>query len=256
MSRKLIAIFTALLLAASLCACGDKGGKGEETTDNNKIEIPSGEDTTAEDTTAEDTTAEGTKDNDDTNNSTDTEIGNPGKYEYVDCDEAVYVNNPGSAVTLRSAEYEAKGSVSHGTELKRIGLSTDEANYWSKIVYEGETYYVASKYLTDISNPDEGFVAVDKIVVVNDLTGSLNIRNLPTFNGSQIIGWAQAGEETKVIAENTETGWYKVEFVAYGGEIMTGYIKSGADNFVAETETTGNEDTTAGEILTETPGEE
>lgn len=238
MSRKLIAIFTALLLAASLCACGDKGGNGEETTDNNKIDIPSGEDTSAEGTTAE---GEG---NEGTNNGSSSEIGNPGKYEYAECDETVYVNNPGSAVTLRTADYESKGSIAHGTELKRIGLSTDEANYWSKVVYEDETYYVASKYLTDISDPDEGFVEVDKIVIVNDQTGSLNIRNLPTFNGSQVIGWALAGEETKVIAENTETGWYKVEFVAYGGETMTGYIKSGADNFVTETETTSEDITT------------
>ena len=54
----------------------------------------------------------------------------------------------------------------------------------------------------------------------------------------------RSGEETKVIAENTETGWYKVEFVAYGGETMTGYIKSGADNFVTETETTSEDITT------------
>ncbi|MBQ3013064.1 MAG: SH3 domain-containing protein [Clostridia bacterium] len=243
MSRKLIAIFTALLLAASLCACNNGNNGGEDTTEDNRIEIPSGEDSTTEDTTAE---GEG---NEGTNNGSNSEIGNPGKYEYAECDETVYVNNPGSAVTLRTAEYESKGSISHGTELKRIGLSTDEANYWSKVVYEGETYYVASKYLTDISDPDEGFVEVDKIVVVNDKTGSLNIRNLPTFNGSQVIGWALAGEETKVIAENTETGWYKVEFVAYGGETMTGYIKSGADNFVTETDTT-TEDITTEEVTT------
>ncbi len=243
MSRKLIAIFTALLLAASLCACNNGNNGDESTTEDNRIEIPSGEDSTTEDTTAE---GEG---NEGTNNGSSSEIGNPGKYEYAECDETVYVNNPGSAVTLRTAEYESKGSISHGTELKRIGLSTDEANYWSKVVYEGETYYVASKYLTDISDPDEGFVAVDKIVVVNDKTGSLNIRNLPTFNGSQVIGWALAGEETKVIAENTETGWYKVEFVAYGGETMTGYIKSGADNFVTETDTT-TEDITTEEVTT------
>ena len=60
MNRKLIAIFTALILAASLCAC-NTGGAGEETTDGNRIEIPTGdEDTSANNggDTTEDTTAE------------------------------------------------------------------------------------------------------------------------------------------------------------------------------------------------------
>lgn len=162
------------------------------------------------------------------------QIGNPGEYNYTICDETVYVNNLGSAITLRTADYEAKGAIPHGTELKRIGLSTDEANYWSRVIYEGETYYVPSKFLTDIKNPDEGFVAVDKIVVVNDNTGSLNIRNLPTYSGSVVIGWALAGEETKVIAENTESGWYKIEFVNYSCETVIGYIRSDANLFVTD----------------------
>ena len=241
MNKRIIMSILALVLALSMAfaftACNDNTGDGEESTKGNQVILPG------------DDTDDGTQNG---NGGGNTEVGNPGEYSYSDCNETVYVNNPDSAVTLRSAEYEAKGSVPHGTELKRIGLSTDEANYWSKVTYDGETYYVASKFLTDIKDPDAGFVAVDKIVVVNDETGSLNIRNLPTFNGSAIIGWALAGEETKVIAENTETGWYKIEFVAYGGEKMTGYIKSGADNFVqdekapADTEA-GNNETTASE---------
>lgn len=223
-----LAIMLALSMTVAFTACKDDKNNNNG---GNEVTLPNGE------------TNDGTEDG---NNSGNTEVGNPGEYSYSDCNETVYVNNPDSAVTLRTADYEAKGSIPHGTELKRIGLSTDEANYWSKVTYDGETYYVASKFLTDIKNPDEGFVAVDKIVVVNDETGSLNIRNLPTFNGSAVIGWALAGEETKVIAENTETGWYKIEFTAYGGEKMTGYIKSGADNFVqdekapAETEAKNN----------------
>lgn len=230
-----LAIMLALSTVVAFTACKDNENKGNG---GNEVTL-SGDETT------DGTGGEG-------GGSGNTEIGDPGEYEYSECNETVYVNNPGSAVTLRTAEYEAKDSIKHGTELKRIGLSTDEANYWSKVIYEGETYYVASKFLTDIKNPDAGFVAVDKIVVVNDETGSLNIRNLPTFNGSAVIGWALAGEETKVIAENTETGWYKIEFEAYGGEKMTGYIKSGADNFVqdekapADTEA-GNNETTASE---------
>jgi hypothetical protein len=167
-----------------------------------------------------------------------TEIGNPGEYSYTECDQTVFVNNPGSAVTLRTAEYVSKGSVAHGTELRRIGLSTDEANYWSKVIYEEKEYYVATKYLTTLSNPDEGFVDVDKTVVVNEKTGSLNIRNLPSME-STIIGHAVAGKDIKVIAENTTSGWYKVEFKNNEGNTATGYIASDAKYFeTATTETT------------------
>ena len=230
MSRKLFAILMALIIAASLVACN--GNDTEEPTGGKK-------ETSAETTTEATTDEQATNEEGETvGTAAPTEIGDPKDYTYTECDQAVYVNNPDSAVTLRSADYEAKGSVAHGTELRRIGLSTDEANYWSKVIYNEKEYYVATKFLTTLKDADEGFVAVDKIVVVNEMTGSLNIRNLPTFEGSAIIGYALAGVETHVIAENTETGWYKIEFIPYGSqEKAVGYIKSGADNFVkAETE--------------------
>ena len=223
MTRKIIAIFAALLIAASLCACNNGNNETEETT-GNKIDINGSDEN--------DTNEDSNETN--KNNSSTSEIGDPGEYSYTQCNETVYVNNPNSALTLRSAEYEDMGSIPHGTALTRTGVSTDEDNYWSKVTYEGETYYVASKFITDvsISNPDEGFEPVNKTVVVNKQTGSLNIRNLPTKTGSIVIGYAQAGENIKVVAENTTSGWYKVEFVAYDSTTPTyGYIKSGADNF-------------------------
>ena len=116
MSRKLFAILMALIIAASLVACNGNETSAETTT----------EATTDEQATNEEGETVGT--------AAPTEIGDPKDYTYTECDQAVYVNNPDSAVTLRSAEYEAKGSVAHGTELRRIGLSTDEANYWSKVI--------------------------------------------------------------------------------------------------------------------------
>lgn len=229
MSKKIIAIVAALLIAASLCACGNKNkNEGDE---NNTIDLGTNNGT---DNPVESGDEIGTG---------NTEIGDPGEYSYTDCDQTVYVNNPDSAVSLRSETYELKGSVPHGTELHRIGLSTDEANYWSKVIYEEETYYVASKFLTTLKNADEGFVNVDKTVVVSDETGSLNIRNLPTFDGSQVIGWAVAGIEIKVVAENAETGWYKIEFVPYGStEAAYGYIVSDAKWFVQDETATDEND--------------
>lgn len=233
MKKRLLAVLAtlvALLMCISLFACTDNNTEDDtndkinvEETDENGNVIESG--------------------NEIGPGNQNTEIGDPIKYTYTECDQAVYVNNPDSAVTLRSENYEPMGSVAHGTELRRIGLSTDEANYWSKVIYNEKEYYVASKFITTLKNADEGFVAIDKTVIVNDQTGSLNIRNLPTFEGSQVIGWAVAGTEYKVVAENAETGWYKIEFVPYGAtEKEFGYIKSGADNFVKQEDADKNEE--------------
>ena len=222
MIKKILALVLVLLMSVALFACNNAGE--EEATSDSKINV--GEESAAEGETGAEVV---------TGPAAGTTADDPGEYTYSQCNETVYVNNPGSAVTLRTETYEAKGSIAHGTSLQRIGVSTDTEGYWSKVIYNEETFYVATKFLTtyNINNIDEGFVAIDKIVVVNDETGSLNIRNIPTFEGSAVIGWAIAGEQTKVVAENATTGWYKVEFTPYGStEKAFGYIKSGADNFV------------------------
>ena len=214
MNKKIIAIISAVVLVlvvalvATLVAYNNNEQNGDES--GSQVELPSGNES-------------------ESGNGGSTAIGDPGEYNYTACNETVYVSS--SAATLRSAEYEAKGSVPQGTALVRTGISNDEAGYWSKVTYEGETYYVASKLLTDIADPSEGFVEVSKTVVVNEQTGTLNIRSLPTTKGSEIIGYAIAGTEITVIAENATSGWYKVQFVAWGGETMIGYIASNAEYF-------------------------
>lgn len=226
MSRKLFAILMALIIAASLVACN--GNDTDEPTGGKK-------ETSAETTTEANTDEQATNEEGETvGTAAPSEIGDPGEYSYTECDQTVYVNNPDSAVTLRSAEYKDMGSVGHGTELRRIGISTDGANYWSKIIYEEKEYYVASKFLTTLKDADEGFEDVEKTVVVNDKTGALNIRNVPSME-STIIGHANAGVEIKVIAENTSTGWYKIEFVDVSGQKKEGYIASNAEYFENET---------------------
>ena len=231
MNKKIIAIISAVALilvvalVATLVACNNGEQNGNES--GSQVELPS---------ESESGSGNG--------NGGNTTIGDPGEYEYTACNETVYVSS--SAATLRTADYEAKGSVAQGTALVRTGVSTDEAGYWSKVTYEGETYYVASKLLTDIADANEGFVEVTKTVVVNKKTGSLNIRSLPTTKGSEIIGYAKAGVEITVIAENTTTGWYKVRFVNYDGETMTGYIASDAKYFEgAQEESSSNTESKA-----------
>ena len=220
MAKKILAIIMAALMVATFAACNETP---EETTEDGQINITTDETTGTE---TETDTETGTEAQTGSN-----KVGDPGEYEYsTDKNGTVYVNNPGSAVTLRSEDYAACGSVAHGTALERVGISTDEDNYWSKVLYEEKVYYVATKFLTTIGDPDAGFVEVTKTVVINEKTGSMNVRNIPSMEGT-IIGHVSCGVEITVLAENTETGWYKIEFTNTSNEKAIGYIASNSEYF-------------------------
>ena len=232
MNRKLIAIFTALLLAASLCAC-NTGGAGEETTDDNRIEIPTGDEGTSANNggdTTEDTTAEVTVSVED----------------FEEIDDTVYILVLNKAVNLRKSPSMSDSaialSVSNGTELKRTGVNGDG---WSRVTYKDETYYVKTSCV--ISNTDlDGFVAASGTVTVS---GNFNVRIAPS-SSNDLVGNYAKGDSFEVIAVNQTTGWYKVNFTGlyYTGEayvaIIPKYMKG---NVVIE----GAEDTTAEETTTE-----
>ncbi len=226
MSRKLIAIFAALVIAASLCACNDVP---EETTKDNTIEIPHESDTGSDETETGDIVVPPVID----------DSNNPGDLEYTEKNDKIYVLAPSGALNLRTGDYVIKTSVKTGTELQRIALSTD--GVWSKILYEGEELYVNNKYTTMLSDLDEGFTAVEKTLVS---VGSLKIHIAPEEDYDwqievKIVGWYTEGEEIKVVAVNNETGYYKVEFTPYGSDDTAfGYITSNEKYFVNDEETT------------------
>jgi len=234
MAKKILAIIMAALMVATFAACNTTP---EETTEDGQINITTDETTGTETETDTETGTEA-----DTGS---TSVGDPGEYEYsTDKNGTVYVNNPGSAVTLRSEDYAACGSVAHGTALERVGISTDEDNYWSKVLYQEKVYYVATKFLTTMSDPDDGFVDVTKTVVINEKTGSMNVRNIPSMEGT-VIGHVAHSVEITVLAENTETGWYKIEFTNANNEKDTGYIASNSEYFVQDKNETTETDTEA-----------
>ena len=155
-------------------------------------------------------------------------IGDPGEYSYDSRQETVYVYvGYGVSISLRSESYDRLGTLEYGTEIIRTGISTDPSHYWSRIEYEGEIYYVASKFLTYFNplDADNGFIETNKTVKINFLTGSLNIRELPSVD-SNVIGYVTFGEDISVIAVNEEMGWYKIEFIDTSGEFAIGYIVS------------------------------
>lgn len=252
MTKRIIAIIAALLLALSLFACTEPE-QTEETTTGNKIEIP----TTAGETTADETKSQENESNapgSDTDKPSSSDAKNPGEYTYTDCNETLYVYIVGHVgdgeITLRSADYKYLGTIKQGDKVTRIGLSNDDDNYWSKVIVGDKTGYVATKFLTKINvlNP-AGFVEVTKTVKINPLTGSLNVREIPSMDGDA-IAWVNSEKPVKVIAENTEIGWYKVEAPTSDGKTVIGYIASNAEYFVQDKETTEETTEAATEEIT------
>ncbi len=234
MTKRIIAIIAALLLALTLFACNDPE-QTEETTTGNKIEVP----TTAGETTADETESNESESVEDESN-TSSSANDPGEYSYTDCNETLYVYiNGGGEVTLRAADYEYLGTLKQGDQVTRIGLSNDAENYWSKVTVGDKTGYIATKFLSEINVlAPEGFVEVNKTVNIDPLTGSLNVRAIPSMNGD-VIAWVTSEAPVKVIGENATTGWYKVEATTTDGKTVVGYIASNPEYFVeTEEETT------------------
>ncbi len=219
MNRRLLAIFAAILLTASLCACREEQETNESgSKDNIIIDTTSGTDTSDE-------TESGNKE-DTTNEIPVTDL------KFVDEKGTVYTISPTGAVNLRSepvvADSTKKDSVENGTELQKIAVSEDGS--WTKVVYDGQEYYIKSAYLTTLKNLDEGFTAVSKTLT---MAGSLYVRVAPSMD-NEAIDTLNEGDKIEVIAENTETGWYKIKFD--GTYAKEGYIASDAKYFVQDAE--------------------
>ena len=228
MTRKLIAILTALLLTASLCACNDTPDD-EETTSGKTIIIQTEE---TSDTETESATESAEETSSETETEDTDEIQNPDYYTYTELEtpETVYVLSATGAATLRAGDYTIITSLANGAELERIGISNGGNGFWSQVVYEEQTCYIASHLITALADLDEGFTEVTKTLTKAD--GSLKIRMAPDMN-SEVIGYISAGEEISVIAESAE--WYKIEFVPYGAtEKATGYIVANPEYFEPE----------------------
>lgn len=210
MTRKLLAIFSALLIAASLCACNSE--KEKESDTSGKINI-GGETTDKAGSETEDESGQGIGTG--SQNNTD----NAESYTYTEKNDIVYIIHPNGAVKLHGDGETSDTSLINGSKINRIAISTDGS--WSKVVYENKTYYVVTKCLTTMSNLDEGFTDVSKTLHLD--VDALSIRITPSMD-NHTIGYFGKGDEVKIIAENTETGWYKVEFVNYDGDTVTGYV--------------------------------
>ena len=222
MNRKLIAILTALLLTASLCACGDRNNEND-TESGNKINI-----------STEAPIGNETESGTDSEGSEDVTV-EPVELVFSEKKDTVYVISSTNQVNLRSepvvTDATARLVVDNGAELQRIAISQDGS--WSKVIYDGDEYYIKSTYVTTLKDLNEGFTEVSKTLYLT--VESLYVRIAPDM-GNEAIDTIYKGNKVEVVAENTESGWYKIKFA--GTYATEGYvaISSGATQYFSATE--------------------
>lgn len=115
-------------------------------------------------------------------------------------------------------------TLKNGETATRTGISDSG---WSRVIFNGETYYAVSSYLTtDLdykpptseTQPSESengiktqFTAVDELVTAKD---AVNLRTLPSVEheDSQVVVKIQHGDVIRRTGINTEVGWSRVEY--------------------------------------------
>lgn len=214
MTRRFIAIFTALLLTASLCACANNNSDEEDTT-GTKINIQTNDSSneTTESESNEITTEETTESVEITTEAAEPAVG---ELTYVEQKDTVYVLHSSNQVNLRAADDTPVGVLENGTELQRIAISEDGA--WSKILFDDGEYYIGTACVTTLKDVTEGFDEVSKTLY---FTGtSVNVRIAPNAD-NEAVGMLYNGAEVKVIGENTELGWYMIDYESsYEGPVF------------------------------------
>ena len=123
----------------------------------------------------------------------------------------------------------------NGETAVRTGISKSG---WSRVEYNGETYYAVSSYLTtDLSAPAQKDTPVDddgiktEFTACNDVVTAkieVNLRTLPsvTMEESQIVATLHNGETVIRTGINMEYGWSRVEYNGQTLYCVSSYLQT------------------------------
>ena len=203
--KKIICLALAILMIAMTMVACNKNKNGDESSTPEDY-IPSTPLASTPDSTPESTPEE-------------TPAETPAEVVLEECDETVYVVDAKSVYLRTAPSYDDASkatTVNYGTELRRIGKSDE----WSKVVYENNEYYIASKFLSTEALPEVVFVDCDETVYV---TADAYYRSIPSLADGAIVDSLAKGTAIKRtgVAYDTENdpeglGWSRVEI---NGEI-------------------------------------
>ncbi|MBQ8474397.1 MAG: hypothetical protein IJ499_01895, partial [Clostridia bacterium] len=147
-----------------------------------------------------------------------------------------------------TTDSEVMGFLENGTYLERTAVSNKG---WSRLVYNGQTVYAVTSYLTteeeqtptlDTVPTDEttpitepaGFDAVDKQVTAKVET---NLRTAPSTVNSEVVYTLKNGEFIQMIGWNKASGWAKLIYNGQTVYAVYSYLTDGAEETVSEVET-------------------
>lgn len=140
-------------------------------------------------------------------------------------------------------------TLQNGQVATRTGISTSG---WSRVIYDGETYYAVSSLLTtdltakpqqttqttppqpSVQEPDDGIKT--EFAPCNDNISAkieVNLRNIPSVTDGNVVATLKYGEVIKRTGFNEDHGWSRVE---YNGQTL--YCVSSYIYVVAEEEET------------------
>lgn len=152
-------------------------------------------------------------------------------------DETVTAKN---STNLRNKPSQGSDStvmitLENGQTAQRTGVS---ASGWSRVVYEGNTYYAVSSYLTtDLTAPKQEsqpvqetsgfktkFTDCNETVTAKDV---VNLRSKPsvTDEDSQVIATLSAGETAVRTGKNDEYGWSRIDYNGQTLYCVSSYLR-------------------------------
>lgn len=236
--KKLAIILAALLLSSAMLAACAKNNDDENLSGNDPDPITD-ESTDLYETDSDSTTDETTTGEEDS--TTDPDV--PAfEFTFKAVDNiTIYTYKPvnlHNAPNLESSS-AVKDQLTSGAKLLKVGESNEIAKDTSGMDYklfkvklldkEDNTEYYIKSTLTTIVDPDNidaGFTEVSKTVYTT-FGSTLIGRLLPdpehygyTDTGIYTIGKKDASVEINVVAENTESGWYKISYEVTGSDGM------------------------------------
>ena len=142
----------------------------------------------------------------------------PANDGFEDVDEQVTAK---VETNLRSApstdSSEVVYTLKNGEYVHRIGVNP---NGWSKLVWNGQTVYAKTSYLTTAVNDSDGFAPVDEQVTAKIET---NLRSAPTTDGSEVVYTLKNGEFVQRTGIRSD-GWSRLVWNGQTVYAMTSYL--------------------------------
>lgn len=143
---------------------------------------------------------------------------------YTDANDSVTAKDSVNLRTGPSTKYDVVGTLKSGTFLTRTGIGK---NGWSKLIYNGQTVYAITSYLTDkvIEKETEDIVDGIKFTPANDSVtpkDTVNLRSRPSTNGEKVATVKNGTFLTRTAIGSN--GWSRLSYNGQTVYAITSYL--------------------------------